>query len=229
MTCKKIKKLINESLERRLSLKEKKQLEDHLATCKDCRQFSRELRQLVGAAASLPEMEPSPFLWSKIQAALQEQEKSTASREGVASRSFFPPAFLRQPAVMKVALSCLLVVVILAGGLFLWRETGLPPFASKSRGPEYALNKLVEARHHYQKAIEALTAAVEVEESNLDPEVLTELRKSLAVIEATIISYERAVRANPRDIETQTELLMAYQRKIDLLEATLSREAPFWE
>ena len=111
----------------------------------------------------------------------------------------------------------------------MWRETGLPPFASKSRGPEYALNKLVEARHHYQKAIEALTAAVEVEESNLDPEVLTELRKSLAVIEATIISYERAVRANPRDIETQTELLMAYQRKIDLLEATLSREAPFWE
>lgn len=226
MKCKKIKRLINESLERELSTREEKQLEAHLAQCNDCRQFSEDLSHLVEAASSLEQMEPSPWLWSRIQAALREE--SPPSRKLVTTRSFFPLTSLR-PAVVKLALSGFLVMIILGGGLFFWKQKGLAPFNSNRRGPEYALSKLTEARHHYQKAIEALTAAVEVEEASLDPEVLTELKRSLAVIEATINSYELAVRANPRDIETQTELLMAYQRKIDLLEATLSREAPFWE
>ncbi|MCP2619803.1 anti-sigma factor [Candidatus Aminicenantes bacterium AC-334-K16] len=227
MKCKKIKKLINESLERQLSSQEKQRLESHLAKCEDCRLFSEELRQLVEVASSLEEPEPSPRVWEKIKASLQEE----TARLGEATKTpeISPWAFIFRPLAVRYALSGLLVVVFLGLSFFLWRQTHQPTEGLGRPGQKYALAKLAEARHHYQKAIEALTEALASQEESLDPEILAELRESLAVIEATINSYELAVRQNPRDIETQSELLMAYQRKVDLLEASISRETPFWE
>ena len=66
MNCNRIQQLISESYERRLSPKERIDLDRHLETCPACARFERMLRTGLDGVERLHEIAPSPELWETV-------------------------------------------------------------------------------------------------------------------------------------------------------------------
>lgn len=218
MICQRMKKLINKSIDGELTLWEREKMEKHLNRCEDCRNLYEDLHRLVEEAPNLPELEPSPHLWGKIRASILQEDAQTSSpspsRFKISSSHFFPR--------FRYVIGAVLIIIMLGISIVVWR----PGQRVSDLTPEqkYTLAKLEEARHYYQKAVEALTQAVASRQESLNPTLLAELQKSLVVIDNTIASYERAIRQNPQDVGLQNELLLAYQQKVNVLEEVMFLE-----
>ena len=82
LRCREVSKLVSESMEHKLSLRQRLQVSMHLAMCRMCAGFARQLRLLRRAAREAPERlaadpaQPEPALSQKardrIKAALRE-------------------------------------------------------------------------------------------------------------------------------------------------------------
>jgi len=220
MKCQRIKKLINKSIDEKLNPREQEEMEKHLKRCKDCRDLYEDLYRLVEEAPNLPELEPSPHLWEKIQASLLQEETQPSPSYPSRFKISFPSLLPK----FRYAVGAALILVILAVSVVIWGPRLGPGVKDPLSEQKYTLAKLEEARHYYQKAVEALTQAFATRQESLDPTLLAELQKSLAVIDTTIDSYERAIRQNPEDIGLQNELLLAYQQKVNVLEEVMFLE-----
>ncbi len=66
MNCDRIKQVISEGYERRLSPAERIDIDRHLETCASCARFERILRTGLEGVERLPEIAPSPELWEAV-------------------------------------------------------------------------------------------------------------------------------------------------------------------
>ncbi len=66
MNCDRIRRLISESFDRRLTAIERLEISEHIQTCQSCARFDRTLRSGVEGVAHLPEITPSPWLRDRV-------------------------------------------------------------------------------------------------------------------------------------------------------------------
>ncbi|HOW86344.1 MAG TPA: zf-HC2 domain-containing protein [Candidatus Aminicenantes bacterium] len=66
MTCERIEELLSAYLEGELAPAERAEVEGHLAACPACAEFAGLMREALAAAASFPEVEPSPALVARL-------------------------------------------------------------------------------------------------------------------------------------------------------------------
>lgn len=213
LSCSKVRRLISESLDGNLSPEQTERLEAHVRGCEPCRKLRDDLTSITDKAGALEEQAPSDNVWGRIQKSMTADgavKRSPRLREA--------PFFPFSPRLRPVLASGFALILILAAVFFGLRQFGPgPEKTGLDSSRQFALSKLKEAEEHYQKAIEALSAAVSAREADFDPQILAVFQKNLSVVNQSIEACRQAVLSNPDDFDTRNFLLAAYQEKTDLL------------
>jgi hypothetical protein len=203
---------LNDYLEGSLDAGESRQLESHLAGCRNCRYALEELREIARLARELPSPEPPERVWSSIAAALRERQ-GTTSAAGTASVS--PGSRYFHPA--------LLLAATLLMGIGLWLATR-PDEPAPPDARELA-NRVTEeiraAESHYNNAITGLEQIIAANDGVLSPELATVLNSNLDLIERAISESRNAIATEPESAVAQQSLLEALRLKVSLLQNTI--------
>jgi len=117
MTCKEIEDLLPGMIDGALPETEKKRIEAHLETCASCRKTFAELRMSDERVKSLEEVEPPPWLKTRVMARVREE---AGQKEGFLKKFFYP-------LHIKVPIQALATVLI---AVVAWNvyKTGEPEF-----------------------------------------------------------------------------------------------------
>jgi hypothetical protein len=117
MTCKEIEDLLPGMIDGALPETEKKRIEAHLETCVSCRKAFADLRMSDERVKSLEEVEPPPWLKTRVMARVREE---AGQKEGFLRRFFYP-------LHIKVPIQALATVLI---AVVAWNvyKTGEPEF-----------------------------------------------------------------------------------------------------
>jgi hypothetical protein len=117
MTCKEIEDLLPGMIDGALPETEKKRIEAHLETCASCRKAFADLRKSDERVKSLEEVEPPPWLKTRVMARVREE---AGQKEGIFRKLFYP-------LHVKVPIQALATVLI---AVVAWNvyKTGEPEF-----------------------------------------------------------------------------------------------------
>lgn len=205
MRCASARRLINDGLDEDLRPDKAAGLRKHLAECPDCRGFARDLDSMVGEARNLQGHEPSAAVWHRIVS-------------GIQTPGFEEPAPRARAFRWSYALAAASALVIIGAGLFIGLQNRRGPGVPDRGSAAYTMAKLREAQAYYEKAIGALTEAVQSQESVLAPGLADVFERNLAGLDRTIQVCRQMVDRSPEDPEARTYLLAAYREKVNLFE-----------
>jgi hypothetical protein len=166
----------------------------------------------------LDRREPSPALWSKLQAAIAAEPAPRARVLLIPTRNNWP-VWLAAAAVLTLATTI---------GLWpLMSRNATPPHEVAVTEPaaevtvESVTAEFEAAERHYQKAIDDLQLIANKETGELDPQVAAVLNKNLTVIDQAISESRAALRAQPASTNAQEGLFDALRSKVALLQQTV--------
>lgn len=101
------------------------------------------------------------------------------------------------------------------------RNSGQPQVATLAEA------KPLPGETDFLKAIDSLTTEIEAGgETNMQPSLLAEYKRNLAVVDHAIDSTRRAARRNPADTDAAEFLYTSYQSKLDLLSTVAEQVRP---
>lgn len=108
-----IRRRLSDYLDNAVSATEKSEIEAHLAACENCRGALADLERTIAHMKSLPEVEPPPWMTSKIMALVKE---GAEPRPALWKRLFFP-------LYVKLPLEAVAIVFLCITGYYLARTT----------------------------------------------------------------------------------------------------------
>lgn len=198
----------------------------HLAVCASCRETADELRQVVRAAQSLPDVPPERDLWPGILARIREEPATVLPLERARRRRTFSLSMLQLAAAAAI--------VALASGSAVWlalRERAPAPVTATAE-PEPVVPRppstqlIADVVGNYDPTIRALEQELEARQDQLDPSTIATVENSLRVIDAAIEDARAALQTDPSNAFLYQRLDATLMRKIDLLRrATTLRRA----
>lgn len=210
MKCSKAHKLISEQIDYGLTVEQRKALHAHLEACQSCATLSAEMKQVVEQAGMLEEVVPSANAWPSIRKQLEAPCRRPAEWRRILD--FFEPRF-RYAALAQVVV-CIGIIAI----AIYW-------FVPDDYRDGGKANRTVATTHHfkstednYLEVIDMLNREILVPESQLNHKLITDFKKSLEIIDASIVSIKTAIDRNPADSTVNTYLFACYQRKIEILD-----------
>ena len=182
-------------------------IEQHLASCVDCRRVLNELRAVVARASSLPDTPPQQDLWAGVASRIG---RVVPFQSRVRRRFSFT---LPQLAAASLAL------MVLSGGMVWMAKSGDPradfPVSTAEEMPRLAPARLVD--NHYEGAVEDLEETLARNRAQLDPETVRVLEENLKSIDAAIEQCRQALDRDPANAYLNSHLAAARQRKLALL------------
>ncbi len=222
MRCRRAAMLISESMEGLLSAGQEEALRHHLETCAKCRQLALDFEVIVREAKRLPPLEPSPASWQEISAGVRQSGRPAHSLAADA-RSWRPG--LLQAARWRYALATALALVIVGGILVVGFRSRQVEAAAKKGSVDFTLAKLEEAQRYYEKAIQALSEAVQSQKNSLDPLLAEVFKDNLKAMDASIQACREMIKKDPNNLTARSYLLTAYREKVSFLEQMVSVES----
>jgi tetratricopeptide (TPR) repeat protein len=215
MKCSAAKRKISDYVDGELDSKDKVLLEKHLEGCAECQKLRDDFRKIKLEAKGLMEYSPSGQAWFKIAAGIKSRDGKTKN-----TLALKPRRFVFSPSSLGWAVSAGLLLFIIVGAAVVVPKISGPAFGST----EYVISKLEKAERHYQKAIDALWAAVTAQKDNFNPQLYAVFQKNLTVIDQSISDCREAVLNNPNNLNSRNFLLAAYKDKRTLLEDMMAVE-----
>jgi len=182
---------------------ERKELDDHLESCADCRDLVSELRTLRREARSLSSVEPPAHLWTAIATELKKTERVKTRRSQSSS------------------LLALAAAVVLGAGLWITVRQEAPANDGQRAIADRVTAELEAAETHYENAIDGLEQIMSQNDGTLPEELQQTMSDNLDLIERTIVESREAMVAEPDSAVAQESLLEAFRRKVDLLQNTI--------
>ncbi len=92
---------------------------------------------------------------------------------------------------------------------------------------DIAAPQVLPGEKNYLQAISLLTEAIEANgESSLQPTLLADYKRNLAVVDNAITATQRTARTNPNSADAAEMLYSIYQSKLDLLSAVAEQSRP---
>jgi anti-sigma factor RsiW len=216
MRCKEAQKLVSEYVDGSLEERRAAELEKHLESCPDCREVLRDLESIVREARSLKTVVPPDAVWERISGALAGARLDEKARRRERAPVIAPGRALF-PSRRPIWAAAAAVLVMALGGLVLVRPWSHRLPSSLTARDQYTLAKLEEAKGFYRQAIKALSDAAAAQTGTLDPKTAAALEHNLAVVDASIMACQAAVRQDPANVDNQNFLLAAYKDKVDVL------------
>jgi anti-sigma factor RsiW len=225
--------VLSDLVDGRLDAEQLAEVERHLASCAGCRAVADDLRRLRAEAARLPVQQPPARVWAQIAARLPEATPPAWRR--TLARVVGTPGLRLAWGAGATLLAA--VVLVLAVVLPQWRgqparqaaavarpsaAATTPVHASGSELVQSVESELRMAEQHYENAIAGLEKIANAEQSAIDPQVATTLRRNLAVIDQAIQESRQALQAQPTNELVQESLFEAFRRKVGLLQNTVA-------
>jgi tetratricopeptide (TPR) repeat protein len=221
MRCRKAEKLISESLENLLSNGQEAALRSHLETCSRCRELALDFEVIIREAKRLPHPEPTPFAWRKISAAVRERGRPAGSL--AAGKKVWRPGMF-QTSKSRFALAAALALVIVGGVIVIeFRSRQVEPSLQEG-SVEFTVAKLEEAQRYYEKAIQALSDAVQSQQNGLNPLLAEVFKDNLKALDASIQACRQMIEKDPNNLAARSYLLTAYREKVSFLEQMVAVE-----
>lgn len=210
MTCDSVRERLNDYVDGDLAAAEVHEVELHLATCTACREEERALRALLAQAAALPRVaRPERDLWPGIAEEIGRRRRILA----------FPARTAMWGGLAAAA--ALLIAVLLGRGPGKEAMPGGGP-ASQAASPSLVSASpeadLREAEGDYERAIQALVAALEANRDRLAPETLRSVEQNLAVIDEAVREVRAALDQEPGNPELTRMLASTQRKKVDVLQ-----------
>lgn len=192
-------------------------LEQHLASCDECRLALAELRSVVAAADALVDREPTRDLWKGIATRI-------AAPEGTVVR--LPAArSARRFSFSMPQLAAAAVLIMSLTGTAVWYA------ANRSGGPDLAAGTIVQSSGgsvrpvssaplpdpEYPADIASLERALEQNRAQLDPATVEVLERSLESIDRAIEDARAALDSDPGNPYLHRQLDNTMRKKVDIL------------
>jgi hypothetical protein len=203
----------------------------HLAACPRCRLLMDELGAIELTAHRLPAYEPSPALWTRLEAAALEeglwhrpQGLAVALRWlGLAA----PPAEAFWPA--QPAYAGVLALLLVLGATFLAIPANESPLAARPTDPyQVAQAELVldaDYATRYALHLNRLESGLLTASKDREPELREMVARPLDTVDRAIEETRAELSANPDDPLSRDELLRLYRQKAEVLQAMAN---PVW-
>jgi hypothetical protein len=201
---------LSEYIDDDLSSEERLEIDEHLASCAECRGVVGELRTIADAASRLPGTLPERDLWNGI--ALRVDDASPARVALPASRRF--SFTLPQLAAAGIAL------MLTSGGLAYFLRPQPPAVTAtgvQSSDTTNAVMSVALVDPQFDGAVADLERTLAEGRDRLDPETVRVLEQNLEAIDKAIDQCRRALAADPANSFLNTHLASARQRKLALL------------
>ena len=190
-------------------------LELHASACAECGEEVRVWKSMSVAAAGLRQEWETPYLWSRIELSLAEQNAEKPSRLRVWLNSIDRSGFQWQTAA---ALALLLVVSGSATWMVLHPGPGTKPSPFLQNN---AVNEVDRAEAAYQKAIDKLDVQARPQLESSTTPLMASYREKLLVLDNAISELREQAGHNPANAHLRRQLLAMYQEKQDTLEEIL--------
>jgi hypothetical protein len=199
--------------------------EAHLAACPRCRQLVGELGAIERQAFLLPPLQPSPELWTRLEAAaLAEGLWYKPQGLGAVWRWLgFDPAAAEAFLPMRPAFAVLTVSVLLAGAMLLNIPAADSPLASRAVNRyEVAQAELVldtDYATRYQLHLSGIESRLLSASSEREPEMRELVARPLETVDRAIEETQAQLSAYPDDTLARDELIRLYRQKAVVLQA----------
>ena len=193
---------------------QRRQVEQHLTGCSDCRGVVKETRALLAATEALArQIPPGRDLWPEIRAGVLGRRiaGSTTASAWSGTRTRW------------IGLAASLLVVVLAGSTAMWlRDSDRTPAAGDPGGDAVPASSELPASfdeevREYVEAAELLQASIRERGNRLSPETLAVLEKNLAIIDQAIGEVHGVLASDPGDRGNALMLQAMHQQKVELL------------
>jgi hypothetical protein len=213
---------LSEYLDGELNAAEMELLERHLAGCDECRVTLQQLQDVVAAAHSLEDREPTSDLWAGIAAGLAAEPRQSGTdtrvvplRRTAAGRRFTMSA-------PQLAAAALLLMAFSAGAA--WLISGA---AGSGGRADYQQGAIFHAAHDGPGDVllvadpqpaepqppADLTATLDAARATLDPATVEVLERSIESINAAITDAHAALEADPGNPFLQRQLDSTLERR----------------
>ena len=220
MKCAAAQELISDYVDGNIGQDREAELKAHLEGCPDCRELAQDFASIVRGGKGLASYEPSAEVWPKIAAEVREARPQAPA--GTPEKRSWLGTFWK-PAGWAVTAAAVLMLVVV-GGLVMRQKPGSSPPAAKKGSVEFTLAKLQEAQGYYEKAIQALSEAVQSQEDKMDPRLADVFSRDLAAMDETIQSCRQIIQRDPDNLAVRAFLLTAYREKVNFLEELMGAE-----
>ncbi|HEX6644348.1 MAG TPA: zf-HC2 domain-containing protein [Gemmatimonadales bacterium] len=198
MNCTDVRDRIDDAVSGRLAAGELTGLEQHLATCAECRADYDAARYLAPATGRLPRsIEPPARVWAGVEAR-------------IARRRTVTPRLAAAAAVVLMAVSSAVTALVLG------RDDAPAPAALAAPAFEAS----------YIQQASALADLLARDRGRLAPETIETLERNLRIIDGAIAESRAALEADPADPDLRLLLRASHEQKVALLEQAtrLARE-----
>jgi anti-sigma factor RsiW len=197
------------------------ELEQHLERCDDCRALERDLRRIHDVAETLGDPAPPDHVWLQIAGRLR-QEGRVRDQPVPAATARFQHAWLAIAAALVLAVGASLV-------LLMPRFTSPGPGTTAQQGNaggadavQSGVEDLRQAERLLQSGVAKLKEGLGSDEAALPASVAGTLDRNLQILDQAIAESSDALQKEPQNIAARNSLFDALQRKISLLQDTIT-------
>ena len=177
-----------------------KEFREHLKECSACQEHAKRDEQLMSLVKSLKKPVKAPYLWTRIERTLEEEQRGEEDIR--VRRIHWRPIPLIPVAAMILIAVCIVLYILLKPGI------GESKLLAKG-----ALEKVEKKESEYIKAIVDLEKTVLPKMRELEVELLLLYKDKLETINSQIELCKEALSENPANAHIRHYLLAALQDK----------------
>lgn len=218
--CRNREESLNELVDGNLAEPERRNVEEHLLACVNCRRMVDQLRALKTAAAGLPRsIQPERDLWPSIAGALRREETGPG-----------PVWPWRSPRLAWLTIPRLAAAAVLLVGLTVGVMLRLTrsPISGTGNGRlgevkvDFRNDRLpadfLDAESVFLRASDLLISVLNERKERLTPDTLAVVEENLRIINRAIDDVRSALETDPQDHRLGNVLTAMYRTKVDLLQ-----------
>jgi len=199
------------------------ELREHLDQCDVCRALERDLRRIHDAAETLGDPEPPDHVWLQIAGRLR-QEGRVHDLPAPVTTVHHQYVWLAIAAALVLAVGASLIVLL---PQFLQPSNGSSSGMAQGNAAgadavQSGIEELRQAERLLQSGIAKLKEGLGSDEQPLPPDVASTLDRNLQILDQAIADSSAAVQKEPQNVAARSSLFEALQRKISLLQNTLT-------
>ena len=206
------------------------ELQQHLDQCAPCRALLADLQRIHDLAATLDQPAPPDGVWLQVVGRLR-QEGRVQAPPPVQTAPRSRTALLAIAAGLLITVGASLTVLFpIFDGTPETEQAATQPGAPNTEAGDSAATTDAQsiedhfriAEQHMQTGIAKLEEAAKAQESEIDAQTASMLRKNLELIDQAIAESRAALKAEPQSTIARDSLFNALRRKVTLLQETVA-------
>lgn len=217
---------LSEYVDGELPVAEREELEEHLATCRECSALLDDLRRVVARASELDDAPPESDLWPGIveRIGLAAGGDPVLALEAYRRRRAVPLARRRFSfSLPQLAAAGIALALLSAGSVWMaltvWGSKGADGSVTLAESQPAAPvpPTVLTAGASYDAAVAELEGVLATAREKLEPETVAVIEENLRVIDLAIAQARRALADDPSSVYLNEHLAATMRQKLDFL------------